>query len=191
MKGYLTIAILFACLSVYSQDTLSQLHQDSLVEQKDSIKPHSIRTAVLLSAALPGAGQIYNHIAMPKGKKKGFWKVPLIYAGLGASGYFLISNQLKQKQLKEEYTIRLDNGIGSPEWSSYDDAGVLTLYNQHLNWRDLSILAVGTVYLLQLIDAGVEAHFVTFDVSEDLSFGLDPVLMNYDTPGLRMTLNFR
>ena len=192
MKYCFLILFFFSLSQVYSQDSpITTIPADSIPEETDSIKPHSIRTAVLLSAALPGAGQIYNHIAMPKGKKKAYWKVPLIYAGLGASGYFLVSNQLRQKALREEYTIRLDGGTGDPQWVGYDNPGILTLYNQHLNWRDLSILAVGAVYLLQVIDAGVEAHFVTFDVSEDLSFGFDPVLLNGESPGVRMTLNFR
>ena len=157
----------------------------------DSIKPHSIKKAVILSACLPGAGQVYNHIAMPKGKKKAFWKVPLIYAGLGASTYFLVTNQLTQKSLKQEYTNRLEGTPGEVRWSSYDDAGVLTLYNQYLNWRDLSIVAVGLVYIIQIADAGVEAHFVNFDVSEDLSLTFDPVMMNLKSPGLKLSLNFR
>lgn len=159
--------------------------------QSDSVKPHSIRKAVILSAVIPGAGQIYNHIAMPKGKKKAYWKVPLIYAGLGASTYFLITNQATQKSLKQEYTNRIDLNPGAIEWSGYDDQGVLTLYNQYLNWRDLSIVAVGIVYLLQVTDAGVEAHFVNFDVSEDLSLGFDPVILDYKTPGVKLSLNFR
>jgi Family of unknown function (DUF5683) len=161
-----------------------------LSKKTDSIKPHSVRRAVILSL-IPGAGQIYNHRAMPKGKKKAYWKVPLIYAGLGASTYLLIFNQTEQIRFKNEYSNRQNGGSTDFNLSGYDDAGILTLYNQYLNWRDLSILAVSAVYILQLVDAGVEAHFVTFDVSEDLSLGLDPVLMDYRTAGLRMTLNFR
>jgi hypothetical protein len=153
--------------------------QDSLVSQ-DSVATHSIRKAVILSACAPGAGQIYNHLAMPKGQKKAFWKVPLIYAGLGTSTFFLIRNQIEQKNLKTEYTNRDKNplyipGTDFPEYSNYDDQGVLTLYNQYINWRDLSILAVGAIYFLQIVDAGVEAHFVSFDISEDLSFTFEPV----------------
>ena len=73
----------------------------------------------------------------------------------------------------------------------YDDDGVLALYNQYQNWRDLSIIAVGAVYILQLVDAGVEAHFLSFDVSEDLTIAFEPVMMDYRTGGFRMTLNFR
>jgi hypothetical protein len=128
---------------------------------------------------------------MPKGKKKAYWKVPLIYAGLGATGYFLVTNQITQKSLKDEYTIRQEGGIGDPIWNAYDDAGVLTLYKQYQNWRDLSLIAVGAVYILQLVDAGVEAHFLSFDVSEDLTIGVAPVMMDYRTGGFKMTLNFR
>lgn len=152
---------------------------------------HSVRKAVIYSAVLPGLGQIYNHSAMPKGKKKAFWKVPLIYGALGASGYFLISNELTKNELKQEYINRTEFGLYSNEWIQYDDQAVLTLYNQHLTRRDLSILAVAGVYILQVIDAGVEAHFVNFDISEDLSLRIQPTVFGRQTAGLQIQLNFR
>ncbi len=170
---------------VFSQDSLSV---------GDTVRPHSIRRAILYSAVVPGAGQVYNHLAMPKGKKKAFWKVPLIYAGLGTTTYFLVNNQREQKRYRQEYSDRQSpnyiNGTNFYESEAYDDAGILTLYNQYLNWRDLSILAVGAVYILQLADAGVEAHFVDFDVSEDLSISVDPVIVAARTPGVSLRLNF-
>ena len=66
----------------------------------DSLKPitpdtvHSVKLATIFSAVLPGAGQVYNHMAMPKGQKKAIWKVPLIYAGLGVTGYFAFKNNI-------------------------------------------------------------------------------------------------
>jgi hypothetical protein len=171
-----------------SLDSLSNL------EKKDSIRPHSVRTALLLSAGLPGAGQVYNHIAMPKGKKKAYWKVPLIYAGLGATTYLLITNQRNVSSLRAEYTY-MENNFGAhsdgSEWIGYDQSGVLELHSQYQTWRDLSIVAVGLVYLLQVADAGVEAHFVNFDVSHDLSLRLDPTILNGRTPGLALSLKFR
>lgn len=162
----------------------------------DTAVPHSIRKAILFSAVVPGAGQVYNHIAMPKGQKKAFWKVPLIYAALGTSTYFLARNDQQQKYFKYEYEKRqfLTYGPGvfnyDEDLSVYDDLGILTLYNQYLNWRDLSILAVGAFYFLQLVDAGVEAHFVSFDVSEDLSLNINPAILASRTPGLSLSLNF-
>lgn len=190
MKG-LTLLFCFMSFCSFSQD--ETVHIDSLQNSsvQDSIKPHSIRTAILLSAGIPGAGQIYNHIAMPKGKRKAYWKVPLIYAGLGASTYFLISNQMEQKALKTEYQLRLDGLNGDPQYSSYDDQGVLQLYEQRLRWRDLSILGVALVYLLQVTDAGVEAHFVNFDVSPDLTLSVSPKMVNFNTVGVGLTLKFK
>lgn len=160
-------------------------------EQADSTAVHSVKKAVIYSAVLPGLGQVYNHQAMPKGKKKAFWKVPLIYGALGASGYFLISNQQLKNELKSEYISRTENGLYSDKWIQYDDQAILTLYNQHLNFRDLSILAVTGVYLLQVVDAGVEAHFVDFDISEDLSLHIRPVLYSRKTAGIGLSLKFR
>ena len=152
---------------------------------------HSVKKAVLFSAVIPGAGQIYNHISMPKGKKRAYWKVPVIYGGIGTSIYFLAFNQREQKALKTEYSYRVNTGLQqNTDYANYSDIGVLTLYNQHLNWRDLSILAVASVYLIQLIDAGVEAHFVSFDISEDLGMSLEPTLLNNRTAGGKLSLNF-
>ena len=188
MKGFLlSLALLFSSV-LFSMEVISP--QDSIRAQ-DSIKPHSIKKAVILSAILPGAGQVYNHMAMPKGKKNAFWKVPLIYAGLGTSGYFLIQNQIKKNEFKTDYTKRLNEpGYVSAYDGIYDNAGILTLYNQYLSLRDLSILAYGAIYIFQVVDAGVEAHFVSFDVSEDLSLNIDPLLMNFNNPGVRISLNF-
>jgi len=75
-------------------------------------------------------------------------------------------------------------------WEQYDNEGILTLYNQYLTKRDLSILGVGAVYLFQIVDAGIEAHFVDFDISEDLSMTFRPALIGPNTAGVAMRLNF-
>lgn len=168
----------------------AQKNSDSEIVS-DSIKLHSPKKAVILSAVLPGAGQVYNHLAMPKGKKKAFWKVPLIYAGLGATGFFLINNQLTQLSLKQEYINREKGNPLDPKWQEYDIQGVETLYNQYLDARDLSILAFSAVYLLQVVDAGIEAHFAHFDISEDLSMAIKPAYFGKNTVGLRLSFNFR
>ena len=58
---------------------------------------HSVKKAVLFSAVIPGAGKIYKHISMPKGKKRAYWKASVIYGGKGTQIYFLTFNQNKQK----------------------------------------------------------------------------------------------
>ncbi len=155
---------------------------------------HSPKRAARLSMILPGAGQIYNHRAMPKGKKNAWWKLPIIYTGLGFTSSAIISNHVMQRDLRSEFQYRLDNGSPNPafpEFATFDDTGVLQLYEQHKGARDMMIFAFVAVYGLNVLDALVEAHFVDFDVSRDLSLSLRPTMTDIQTPGIRLSLKFR
>jgi hypothetical protein len=92
--------------------------------------------------------------------------------------------------LKFEYTQRQIGGTLDPKYALYDDAAVLQLYRQYLDWRDLSILGLAAVYFIQIAEAGAEAHFVNFDTSPDLSFHLDPVFSTQGYVGARLSLSF-
>lgn len=183
MKLGAFLVIFFCFTAAFSQ---KEIVVDSLdfskekVKEKDSVKKHSVLKAALFSVVLPGAGQVYNHIAMPKGQKKAYWKVPLIYAGLGATGYFIYKNHLTQRDLKAEYLFRQESKFtlkNDERWLEYDANAVLQLYQKHLNQRDLFILGFGLVYLLQVADAAIEAHFVRFDISENLTLQLRPAII--------------
>jgi hypothetical protein len=162
----------------------------SFSQEKDSLK-HSVKKAVILSSIIPGAGQIYNHLAMPKGKKNAFWKLPIIYAGIGGTAFTVINNNRLQKELKNEYLNREAGNLGLDKYSQYDNQGIVSLYYQHLNRRDLFIIAFGAVYLFQILDAAVEAHFVTFDINEDLSLKIRPSLLSKNQAGLSFSFNFK
>ena len=92
--------ILFA-FNFWAQDTLPQ---------RDSILLEYHQKSMLYSALVPGLGQIRNSIDAPR-HNHAIWKVPLIYSALGASGYFLYTNQQTQLSLKQEYTNRKEGGI--------------------------------------------------------------------------------
>lgn len=185
--------LIIVCFKAQAQETdsLDKVEIDTTSQSivKDTV--HSPKKAALLSL-IPGGGQIYNHIAMPKGKKKAFWKIPIIYAGLGVTGYFAIQNHQDQKALKEEYRFRDKNGYPNlPQYAQYDKQGILTMFENTRRSRDLMIFAFIVVYGLNVLDAHVEAHFVNFDVSRDLSLQLTPKMHDFQTPGLSLSLNFR
>jgi hypothetical protein len=158
-------------------------------KEKDTIF-HAYKKAVLYSSIIPGGGQIYNAFKSDKKFKNAYWKVPLIYAGIGFMGYTLVFNQLFCNNLKNEYTNRQNGGLLNPNWAQYDDYSILALYDSYLNSRDLSILGLAAVYFLQIVDAGVEAHFLKFDVSPNLTLKFDATLMSYNSPGIRLNLSF-
>jgi len=187
MKMRLFIAFLCFNSLLFSQEI------DSLA--KDSIPQHSIKKAVILSAIIPAAGQVYNSIYMEKGvkgKNKIYWKIPLIYSALGATGYLLIKNQLTKQSIKQEYKDRYITPKSelNLKWDGLDSISIVTNYNQYSTRRDLTLLAFGAAYLIQIIDAGIEAHFVKFDLSEDLTFQVKPKIYNFNTIGIGMSFNF-
>jgi hypothetical protein len=182
----LRLLLLFLLLNVTSfaqtKDSLSNV---------DTVRHHSPRKAALFSAIVPGMGQIYNHSAMPKGKKKAFWKVPLIYAGLGTTGYLLYVNQKKATEYKTEYNTRIAGNIGDPDLLIYNNDAILSLFYTHQSRRDLFILGTVAIYGFQVVDALIEAHFVEFDISKDLSLKITPAYVANAYAGVRLNLKIK
>jgi hypothetical protein len=166
-------------------------------------KAHSPHKATFYSAILPGLGQAYN---------KKYWKIPILYAGIGAMGYAIHFNSTYYQKYKNAYRDFL---IGDPGNKSYLEVIPATLTEediegQYSDWfetalenkktyfkryRDLSYIGMVGIYLLNLVDATVDAHFYNFDVSDDLSMQIRPVMMNSSPVfgnqlGLKLSLRF-
>ncbi|MBP6311216.1 MAG: DUF5683 domain-containing protein [Flavobacteriales bacterium] len=144
---------------------ITSMPKDSLTWQER----HSPKKASILSALVPGAGQIYN---------RKYWKAPIVWAGLGVSAYFIAENTKQYRRYKDAYIAIVDNDPTTiDEFNGSVSAGqVLNVVDTYRRWRDLSYIAIGAVYALNIIDASVDAHFVRFDVSPDLSMELGPSL---------------
>jgi len=158
---------------------------DSIPNDTLAIKSHPPKVATILSAIVPGAGQIYN---------KKYWKVPVIYAGLGGLGYLFIQNNNKYKTFLNAYIARTDtltNTIDEFE-GKYTAENLLTLKNLNRRNRDLTIVGITVLYILNIVDANVDAHLFTFDVSDDLSLQIIPSLPSYSYgrfyPALTLTV---
>lgn len=142
------------------------------VLRKDSLswqQRHSPKKASILSAIAPGAGQIYN---------RKYWKTPIVWAGLGVSAYFIVENTKQYRRYKDAYIALVDNDPTTIDEfnGTVSSDRVLDVVDTYRRWRDLSYIAIGAVYALNIIDASVDAHFVRFDVSPDLTMDLGPSL---------------
>jgi hypothetical protein len=151
-------------------------------------KPHSAHKATLFSLALPGLGQAYNHK---------YWKIPVIYAGFAATGYFAFTNQSYYLKYREAYNYTLA-GRQDPIDNEY--VGRYTL-DQLKSQRDLyrrnmefSFILGGFVYILNLVDAAVDAHLYNYDISDDITLRLSPGIIPVNNlpagGGMTLTLNF-
>lgn len=162
----------YALLNYNASRNLS-LFSDSLKKTRtDSVKiiavpKHSPKVAVLLSAVVPGAGQFYN---------KKYWKIPVVWAGLGVCGYFIRSNHILYRDYKDALLQRVDTNITEPDkyLDIYSTDQLITLQDQYRQNRDLFIIVTSLVYVLNIVDALVDAHLYTFDVSDDLSINWQP-----------------
>lgn len=176
---------------------LNAQENEATLSSEDSIqKPkHPFKKAVLYSAIVPGGGQVFNHIQLPKASRRKwnvYWKVPLIYGAIGGSAYMLFNNQREVRDLRKEYRFRTENStFFFPKYNLYDDQAILQLHGNAQTQRDLFILTTILAYAINILDAAVEAHFINFDVSDDLSLRIQPTsLPNYGL-GMSLALRFR
>lgn len=175
MRILLFLLISFLSVSVNAQEKISTFDTT-----------HSPRKAVFLSTVLPGAGQVYN---------KKLWKVPIIYAGLGTTAYFLIRNQKAYNLHRDEYLFRVNNNgnTNNPDLEIYSESNLRTIIDQYQRWRDFSIIGIAGIYAIQIVDAAVDGYLFRFDTSDDLSFTIRPSVFSSFTgvqPGLKLRIKF-
>jgi hypothetical protein len=161
----------------------------SIVTQVPATKKyHSPKKAALYSTILPGLGQAYN---------KKYWKIPIIYAGAAALIYSINLNQTKYVQYRDAYKYRIDNNPLTTDnyVGKYTDENLNTLQKYYHRYRDLSVIGAGLLYIINIVDASVDAHLFTFDVDDNLSFNIHPTLINTAninqyTTGLSLNFKF-
>lgn len=147
---------------------------------------HSPTTATILSTLVPGMGQVYN---------QKLWKVPVVFGGMAALYYVIDFNQRGYKRFGEAYKQYPNDEFGGI-WGKTE---LLYLRDAYRRNRDLSIIGMFGIYILNIIDANVDAHFFDWDISDDLAFKVEPVINGgyssfnpYSEPsfGLRFRYNF-
>ena len=182
-KFQILVIFLLTGLICFAQqkDVLVTTKKDStpVVTKKTSInkydsatKAHPPRAATLRSAIIPGWGQVYN---------KKYWKVPIVYAALGITGYIFIDNIKTYKEYKFAYAARYKAEQPPPAQDSTDYYKLKELYklispesiraarDRFRQYVDYSALFFILFWGLNVVDATVDAHLKSFDVSPDLS----------------------
>lgn len=154
---------------------------------------HSAKKAALYSTVIPGWGQAYN---------KKYWKVPIVWAGVGGIGYFIYSNNKGYNDFKDGYIQLYENHSDSVSiitggiqtyWKYENLPKMLSNINTYRKNRDLSVLVLFAFWGLNVVDANVDGHFFNFDIDDDLSLSLSPkswaITGNKQAFGLNLILN--
>jgi Family of unknown function (DUF5683) len=189
MRIFLSFLCCFFLL--FSFGSIAQGKKIPVTEKKDStpvvtkkitpnkydsaVKAHSPRVAAIRSAILPGLGQIYN---------KKYWKLPIVYAGLGISGGIFIYNFGNYKDTRFAYRVKYNMRVNHTDTALFEkikpnlkpltEESLRFYRNEFRRDIDYSVLFFILLWGLNVVDATVDAHLKSFDVSPDLSLQIKP-----------------
>jgi hypothetical protein len=125
------------------------------------IDPLAPSKAAFYSAVVPGLGQVYN---------KSYWKVPIVYGSMGLSLYYYSFNNTKYHEYRNAYRDRLAGREVTGELAPLSEDRLISGQRFHQRNRDLSLLITVGLYVLNVVEANVDAHLAQFNVNENLSF---------------------
>lgn len=181
-------SILFFSFSLFSQqDTTKVKAKERLFVQEGIYKPLAPSKAAFYSAIFPGMGQIYN---------KKYWKAPIVWAALATPIYFHVINNSEYKRYRTAYKLRR-TGF-QDEFT--DDLGKVSVSLETLERaqkqlrenRDLSVMWGIILYVLQIVEASVNAHLLQFNSDDNLSYR--PVFIQdqifFDAPKIGFTIKY-
>jgi len=188
VKNSFLIAFLIV---LFTLDSFAQQSGELKVNAKDSISTKSITIdplspakAAFYSAVLPGLGQLHN---------KQYWKIPVIYAGVGATIYMYSWENKQHHRYRDAYKRRL---AGFTDDEFYADgttnATLIEAQRYHKKNKDLYVLGTALIYILNIVDANVSAHLAQFNVNENLTFNPSFYQDEFTyKPKLGVTLNYQ
>ena len=149
----------------FSQEELIIKVKDTVVNKSYEFNPLSPAKAAFYSAVLPGMGQAYN---------KKYWKIPIVYGALGTGVYFYVWNNDNYLIYQEAYKLRTNgkaddfDGLNGNPYLSEDT--LISAQERFKSDRDMSLLVTIGMYVLQIVEASVNAHLLQHNVDDNLSF---------------------
>jgi hypothetical protein len=164
-KIVLTLSLLCFVGCLAAQDS-TQVAPPDTVELKSYATRYDPRKALLYAAVLPGLGQVYN---------KKYWKLPLVYGGFIGFGYGINFYQKGYTKYKGELFDVIDSGEPFSQ-SGYTEDQLRTIVDRYRRERDFFIILMAGMYLLQMVDAHVDAHLKEFDLNPNLHVRLQPTM---------------
>ncbi|MBT8245507.1 MAG: hypothetical protein HKP48_11550 [Winogradskyella sp.] len=192
--------LLFVCLS-FSVFSFAQIKRDSTIStsvedlkldqtllSKREIDPLRPSKAAFYSAILPGLGQAYN---------KKYWKVPIVLGAITTGVLVYDFNNNQYNRYRDAFKRRLagftdDEFFGSGTTPLISNDGLIRAQRQFRRNRDIATLVTVGIYVLNIIDANVDAHLLQFNVDENLAmrphFQYNPM---EDSSDIGVTVNFK
>lgn len=173
----------------YQQDSIigfRQLKEPKAVEEIEMVyKDHDPKRAAWYSTAVPGLGQAYN---------KKYWKIPLVWGGIAGFAYFIDWNNDLYQFYRKNLIYETEQNPDFINETPLEASILKSARDQYRRNRDQLIIFGVIFYMLNIVDAHVDAHLIEFDVNQNLSVQLNPTIQNNpngsQSTGLSLTINF-
>lgn len=142
--------------------------------------------AGLYSAVLPGLGQYYN---------KKYWKIPIVWGAVGTGVGIAMWNDKQYKKYREYYIAKLNGTpnefIDNRPWLDKEALG--NVQDRAKRQRDYAIAITGLIYILNIVDAVVDAHLYESRHDPDLTFSPAVIHDEFGTtpPKTGLSLSYR
>ena len=165
MKNILFILTTFLLFSFSAAAQNDERDMPIVVKDSTLLKPYTIDAlaparAAFYSAIVPGLGQVYN---------KKYWKLPIVYGGMGTSIYFYTWNDKLYREYRNAYKDVLAGKPLTGKLANLDADRLIRAQKFQRRNRDLSMFVTIGIYILNIVDANVDAHLKQFNVNENLT----------------------
>lgn len=150
-----------------------------------TIQKYNPTKAGLYSAVFPGLGQYYN---------KKYWKIPIVWGAVGTGVGIIVYNDKQYRRYRTAFLAELNGQPHEFDDLPYVDATVLgNTQDRAKRQRDYAIAITGVLYILNIVDAVVDAHL--YDQKKDPDLAIKPTII-YDDLGVAngktgLSLSFR
>lgn len=191
-KILLIICVLSTCFVNAQKDSILVNHtkiNKKIQFNSNDYNPLSPSKAAFYSAIFPGLGQMYN---------KKYWKAPIVWGAMGTSIYFYLDNNKEYNRYRTAFKQR-EAGL-KDEFTNTDGSllisrnGLISAQKTLKSNRDLSLLTTLVFYVLQVVEASVNAHLLQFNTNDNLSFSptviSNPTRLDIPKVGLKFKLSF-
>ena len=204
LKSFLLFGTFLFLFILHDTKIFAQQKEDTLILKgnaktdtsgKNLLTPYTVvkkkynpKVATFRSAVLPGWGQFYN---------KKYWKIPIIYGALGTTAGVFFFNLKTYKLLRKAVILRSDTIPGNdnqvdPSFINLSTEAIRSYRNEYRQNIDYSVLFFLVFWGLNVVDATVDAHLKSFDVSPDVSMKIRPGLNSTNNgPGISFVFFFK
>lgn len=196
-KKFILVSLIafFSANLLAQKDSIPTLLKTKKLKAKQILKntggiyqPLAPSKAAFYSAIFPGMGQIYN---------KKYWKAPIVWGALAIPAYYYQINNNDYKRFRTAYRLRSNGLVDEFNINGQEIISTETLETAQAQLRenrDMSLLTGVILYILQIVEASVNAHLLQFNTDDNLSFKptiiSDPIRFEAPTVGMKIKYTF-